>query len=142
METNAWIDFDIEKVKQLKEEYDKNVAFVLTGLSKDCRWNSPLRVKIYFKNTFDISLDNVKIAHVLSHLEKVDHDSPAFDALNGYVLYLKYTFTLKNYINNILRHEIDGRICLRLVDGVIKMPNKQPLSSSPEILKCITAQNL
>jgi hypothetical protein len=142
METDAWIDFDIEKVKQLYEEYATGVDFVLSGLDLDVRWNSPLRVKIYFKNTFDISLDNVKIAHVLSHLETVDHDSPAFDALNGYVLYLKYTYTLKNYINCILRYENEGRICLRSVDGVLKMPNGRPLSSSPEILKCVTAQNL
>lgn len=134
-----YIDFDLCKVRALKESYEENIKFILTGLP--CiNWNSADQVKALFLCMFDITLENVRIDHVLSHLEEVDHDSPAFDAINGFVLYLKLKYSLKNYINCILRHEENGRVYLRLFKGQWVLPNRQPPSLNPEITECIVAQ--
>jgi hypothetical protein len=136
-----FIDFDILKIKGLKDEYDENITFVLGELPLKVNWNSQPQVKSYFRESFGIELENVKIEHVFSHMEKLDHDSPAFDVINGFLLYLKYSYILKNYINCILRHEESGRIMLRHFQGQWVLPNRRPLSGSPEIKSCITHTN-
>ena len=136
-----FIDFDILKIKGIKEEYENNLAFVLGELPQSVNWNSHPQVKSYFRESFGIVLDNVKIEHVFSHMENLDHDSPAFDAINGFLLYLRYSYTLKNYINCILKHEESGRIMLRHFQGQWALPNRRPLSGSPEIKSCILHTN-
>lgn len=132
-----YIDFNLLLVKDLKERYEYNLQHIRTELPRDCNWDRPTEVKVYMKNMFDIDLESVKIAHVLSFLDRFDHDSPAFDCINGYVLYLKTKYTLANYINCILKHEEDGRVYLRWWAGNWVLPNKRPLSESPEIKECM-----
>jgi hypothetical protein len=135
-EVEPYIEFDIKKIMQLRETYLEQLEWVESELS-DINWNSIKQVKEYFLLYFDIKLENVKIEHVLAHLESHDHDSPAFDALNGFVLYLKYKFTLKNYIYCIIKHEKEGRVYLRLFEGNWVLPNRRPPSLNPELIECV-----
>lgn len=138
MENDPFIDFNMDKVQELKASYEESIEFILSELPA-INWNSSQQAKKYFKEHLDITLENVKIDHVLSHLESVSHDSPAFDVINGFVLYLKQKFTLKNYIDCICRHQINGRVTLRLFGGRWVLPNRQPVSSNPEITECVIA---
>lgn len=138
-EVEPFIEFDMKKIEALKTTYNESIKFILDELP-DLNWDSAKQVQNYFRDYFDIKLENVKIAHVLSHLESVSHDSPAFDVINGFVLYLKQKFTLKNYIDCIIRHNINGRVNLRHFGGRWVLPNRQPLSLNPEITECIIAQ--
>lgn len=137
IDEQPFIDFDILRVKALKDSYEDNVKFVLEELP-DINWNSNAQVKKYFKETFEICLENVTINHILSQLEVLEHDSAAFDTINGFALYLKQKYTLKNYIDCILRHEENGRVYLRQFKGRWVLPNRQPVSLNPEITECIT----
>jgi hypothetical protein len=142
VEDTPFIDFNIQMVKDLKERYEENLKFIESELPSDCEWNRPKEVIAWMKNNFDIQLESVKIAHVLSYLEKFDHDSVAFDVINGYVLYLKTKYTLANYINCIIKHEQSGRVYLRHEQGEWVLPNKRPTSESPEIRECIVGTHI
>jgi len=141
MEELAWIDFDILKVKDLKENYQENIDITLEMLPEN-DWRSPAKTIDFFKKNFAIELKNVKINHVGQVLEELDHDSEAFDALNGYHIYLRLTYAIRNYLDNILKHEENGRIYLRQHQGEWVFPNKRPLSASPEIQGCITSSHI
>lgn len=130
-----FIEYDMEKIYALKEEYELNLKFIKENLPP-INWNSPKQIKALFMQALEISLKNVTISHVQSFMDRYDHDSAEFDLINGAVLYLKTKFTLNNYINCIVKHNDSGRIYLRKERGAWLLPNKRPLSTSPEIQQC------
>ena len=130
-----FIEYDMEKIYALKEEYELNLKFIEENLPP-INWNSPKQIKALFMQALEISLENVTISHVQSFMDRYDHDSEEFDLINGAVLYLKTKFTLNNYINCIVKHNDSGRIYLRKERGAWLLPNKRPLSTSPEIKQC------
>ena len=134
---DAYIDVDLDKLEEIKQNYLFCLEYTKGELPSDCDWDKPKKVKEYFKICFGVDLKNFKISHVSSFLDELDHDSPAFDCINGYVLYLKIKYTLKNYIDCIFRHEESGRVRLRWLYGNWMLPNKQPLPEHPEIKECI-----
>jgi len=75
MNDNVWIEFDIAKVKSLKESYTNNLTFLLEQLPKQCNWNSSAQIMAYLAKHFAISLDNVRISTVSRLLDGLDHDS-------------------------------------------------------------------
>jgi hypothetical protein len=139
--SDPYIHFDMAKVETLKTVYELNLEFILEELP-EINWDSAKQVKKYFSENFDIKLENVKIDHVLSHLEEHTHDSPAFDVINGFVLYLRSKFTLKNYIGCIERHAVDGKVTLRSFGGSWVLPNRRPISLNPEIEECVIARGV
>jgi len=139
MEPN--IEFDINKVKELKADYKKIMAYNLEQLP-NINWDSSKQVIELFKKGLDIDIDNVRISTIDPYLNFLDHDSDAFQVVYGYSSYLKLKYAIKNQLDCILRHEDNGKVALRLHNGKLMMPNKQPITSSPEIQACIIAQNL
>lgn len=137
MTEDPYICFDIEKIQALRDRYMVNLEF-LKGQLPQCNWNSPAAIKRYFEEKLGILLENVTIAHLETFLPMFDHDSEEFDILNGLILYLKQKFTIANYLDCILRHHQNGRVNLRHHQGAWVLPNKRPLTTSPEIQECIT----
>ena len=133
----AFIDYDTKKLEDVRQSYLFCQGYIKGELPNECDWDRPTEVKKYLKKSFAIELNSVKISHVSSFLDGLDHDSPAFDCINGYVLYLKIKYTLKNYIDCIFRHQESGRVLLRWVNGNWVLPNKQPISENPEIKECV-----
>ena len=130
-----YIDYDIQKVKELLQIYEAAMNGIAEQL-KPLEPHRPKSIKSYCKHWFDISLKDVRIATLQSYMAEYDHDSEPYDIINGVILYLKMQYTIKNYINCILRHENDGRVALRNEGGKWVLPNKQPISGNPEIIAC------
>lgn len=131
-----YIDFDVGKIKELKERYEATKQLISEMMSP-INLEKPSEIKQFFENELDIKLDNARITTIQEYMGNYDHDSMQYDAINGVVMYLKIKYSLKNYINCILKHEENGRVYLRQVNGTWMMPNKQPLSRNPEITECI-----
>lgn len=134
-----YIIFDMPAIYRLREVYETNLIHVKEQLPP-VNWNSRDKTILFFKETFDLDLNNVRIDPLVEILNGLEHDSEVFDVLNGFVLYLKFKFTLKNYIDCIIRHNKDGRVRLRYFQGQWVLPNRQPTSMNPEITECIVAQ--
>lgn len=137
---NPYIDFDILKVKSLKDEYEENMGFITEALPTGINFNSPKQIRALLEERLDITTKHVRISELEVWRDFYDHDSEGFDLLNGLVLYLKCKFILSNYINCILKHEENGRVYLRFENGEWLMPNKRPLSDSPQIIACISGK--
>lgn len=129
--------WDMSKVRTLREQYVDQMAFIASMLPA-LEWNSPKKVLDYFNNVLDLPIQSVKIEHLSGFLTQMDHDSFEFDVLNGYIMYLKLKWAIMNYLDCIVRHNINGRVNLRLHQGKWVLPNKRPLSGSPEIIECMT----
>lgn len=134
-----YLEFDLDEVKDLRSCYLATIDTLLKDLP-DVNWNSRLEVKDYFLSEHDLVLDSLKISELHSLVEFLDEDSDEYDVLSGLVEYLKLKYTVKNYLDCILRHEDNGKVYLRDVDGELRMPNKQPLSYSPDITDCLISQ--
>ena len=134
-----FILFDMPEIYRLQDLYQSNVNMILAELPR-VKWNSRAKTVLFFKENFDLELDNVRIDYLSGMVESLEHDSPAFDTLNGFVLYLKLKYSLKNYIDCIIRHNQDGRVRLRHFQGQWVLPNRQPTSLNPEITACVLTQ--
>ena len=134
-EERPFIDFNMNCILELKERYNDNVRFMEEHL-KPLDTHSPKKMVNFFRDNLAISLDNVTISHLQDQAAKLDHDSQAFDYLNGLIQLLKLRYSLHNYIDCIIRHHENGRVYLRHERGEWVLPNKRPLSGSPEIKEC------
>lgn len=137
MEREAFIDFDMLKVKKLKKMYEENLQWIAEEIPAVINFNSPKQIKSLLEERLEIITETVTIAALEGYRTLYDHDSEAFDLINGLVLYLKTKYTLSNYINNILKHEENGRVYLRLEQETWVLPNKRPISTAPEIVECV-----
>jgi hypothetical protein len=138
----AYIDFNMKMIDELKERYEENLKFIAEGLPCGVNFNSPKQIREVLGKRLDITAENVKIEALETYRDLYDHDSEAFDLLNGIVLYLKQKYSLTNYINCILKHNENGRVNLRHERGEWLLPNKRPLTESPEIRECVTASHI
>lgn len=141
MEEKAFIEYNLLCIKSLKDTYQESMAFLKSELP-NINLNSPKQIKKMLKETLDITTENVTISNLKNFREKYDHDSEEFDLLNGLVLYLQQKYTLTNYIDCIIKHEEGGRVYLRLEGEAWMLPNKRPLSESPEIKACVTRTHI
>ena len=131
----TFIDYDIDKVVRLREVYVTAMAFHREH--SDCpNLDSPKTVLEFMNQAVGVPAENLRINHIESFLTQFDDDSLEFNEIYGIVSYLKLKYSVKNYLDCILRHQIDGRIQLREVNHEFIMPNKQPLTGNPEILEC------
>lgn len=140
MNDAPWIRFDIPKIEELKQTYEAVIKFILKELP-DVNWNSPKETVRYFSETLDIPIPNAKIKTIANLMACYDEHSYEFEVISGLTYYLKLKYSLKNHIGAILRHEVNGIVTLRLHDGEWTLPNKQPVSLSPEITACILARH-
>lgn len=130
------IEWDMDKIHDLKQQYDENMQLIKEMLP-DINWDSPKAVKNYFNKVLEIPIENGRIEHLSGFLTQYDHDSEEYDTLNGYLMYLKLKWAVMNYLDCIIRHQENGRVYLRHHQGKWVLPNKRPLSGSPEIMECI-----
>jgi hypothetical protein len=135
----GYLDFNMLLVKELKERYEENLKWIADEIPAVINFNSPKQIKSLMEERLDMIVDSVTIQAVEGYRDLYDHDSEAFDLCNGILLYLRCKYTLSNYINCILKHEENGRVYLRQERGEWLLPNKRPLTESPEIKECITA---
>ncbi len=135
-EDNEYIKFDIGKVLDLKDVYCEVMQFVQQDFP-ECNLNSSNQIKGYFWDQFNSVIPDTKIQTFKSLMELYPETHPLYEAAEQLSVYLKAKYTLKNYINCILKHENDGIITLRKIGGNLVMPNKQPLSYNDEISQCV-----
>ncbi len=146
-----YVDFDIDEIKELQDNYILTKEFILTTLP-DINWDSRLEVYDYFIKEHNIGLQSLKISELKDILEAYNENDVYFEfaqeideakeVLEGFITYLKTKYEIRNYTQCILRHQVDGRIFLREIDGKLLMPNKQPLVYSQNIIDCITETNV
>jgi len=137
-----YIDFNILLIKELKERYEENLKFIKEMLPVDINLNSPKQIKSLLEERLEMIIDSVTIVAIEGYRDLYEHDSEEFDLCNGLVLYLKQKFTVNNYLNCILKHHENGRVYLRHEQGAWVLPNKRPISESPEIRECVTATHI
>jgi hypothetical protein len=132
----------MDMIKELKERYEENLKWIADEIPAAINLNSPKQIRNFLEESYEIYVQNVTIAALEGYRDVRDHDSEAYDLLNGIVLYLKTKYTLSNYINNILKNNENGRVYLRHERGEWLLPNKRPISSSPEIRECVIASHI
>lgn len=146
-----YVDFDIDEIRELEEDYVITMDYILETMP-DINWDSRLEVYDYFMKEHNIHLNSLKIKELKELLEiYADEDvfveyaqdiDEAKDVLESFITYLKIKYEVRNYTKCILRHQKEGRVFLRNIDGNIVMPNKQPLMYSQNIIDCITGTNV
>ena len=144
MNQGNWIEFDIASIVALKLDYEKTCEFIKDELP-DVNWNSYTEMSDYFSTEHNIYFYSMKISHLKEMLDNIEEEEYIRDideckeVLQGIIELKKLQSTLRNYLNNILKHNEGGIVYLREVDGRICMPNKQNLPYSPDILECVIA---
>lgn len=134
--TNDFIEFNIDDIRALKVDYEEQIICILE-LLPDLNWYSRLEVKNYFLEEYGLTLPDVKISTLRSFRENLDHDCDLYSDLTGLIELYTRRYTLKNYIDCILRHEDMGIVPLRAVNGELRLPNKQPIPNCPDLTECI-----
>jgi hypothetical protein len=135
-----YIGFNISEIRLLKSVYECSMDFLMDEMP-DINWNSAQQIKVYFHETYRLMLENVKITTFSDLAEQFPEGSTQKDLLTRITMYLRLKFSVKNYLDCILRHEVDGLVYLRDVNGVWRLPNKQPLSYNEEISNTITCMS-
>ena len=130
------ITFDMVKIAILKNSYDASVEFCEAEF-QGVNLNSGVQVKSYFREKFSLVLPDTKISTVNFEWTRSFADTPQQEALYALLTFLRSKFTLKNYINCVIKHEKQGIVTLREVDERLLMPNKQPISYNEEMIDCI-----
>jgi len=130
---NSVIIYNLSKIKELKQNLEENIEFILSELPCDINWNSFAKTKVYFRNWFDIKLESAKINHLQAILKTLP-DGVAQETLYGYTTYLRHKSTIKNYLDHIIKH--NGIVSLTYSNGTLVMPNHRPISRNPEVIAC------
>lgn len=136
--------FDIDEINDLKTCYQQTIESILDELP-DVNWNSPIETKAYFSDNYGIQLKSVQIeelqkARNLIQSEEgfiVKEQEQLEEELNGVIELYKLKYTIRNYLDNIIKHNKNGVIELREINGELRMPNKRMPPSSPDILACL-----
>lgn len=132
----AWIKFDIARLRQLKEHYEQ-ASEVIKDQLPHINLNSQKQVIDFFEKNLNIHLQTARIKEIEKHLQHFSHDQEEYYTLLGVSYFFKIKYSLKNYINYVLKNEVDGIIVLQHWWGEWTLKNKQPLPKSPEVLECV-----
>lgn len=132
----AWIKFDIPKLRLLKEHYENAIETIKEQLP-EINLNSRKELLNFFEKDLNIHLQTSRIKDIERCLDGYTHDQEEYYILLGVTYYFKLKYALKNYVNWVLKNESNGIIYLRLWWGEWSLSNRQPLPKSPEILACV-----
>lgn len=146
----AWIEYDIPALIALKKDLESTIEFILDELP-DVNWNSGPQTIYFFSHEHNIMLHGLSISSLKEVIETW-YDDPdtleyacnpdeAKEILVGLIELKKLQYTVRNYINNILKHNQGGVYPLRLVNGEWRMQNKQPISYHDQIISCIISKS-
>lgn len=138
--SKTYIEFDMPAIYELESSIDATIDFLLAELP-DINWSSRLDVKDYFLAEHRLYLESIKISElILINSTIQDEYSELKNVLTLFIEYLKLKYLKRNYIDCILRHNINGKMYLREVSGQLVYPNKRPISYSTHITDCIISQ--
>ncbi len=132
-----WIAFDIDKIKQLKEDYEGTIQIIRDSLP-EINLNSRQQIMNFFEKTFRIELRSTQINEIKSCLKQFGEESEEYDIIMGIIYYFRMFYALKNYINYILDYHEGGVMRLRYYLGEWCFKNRQRLPYSKDITSCIT----
>lgn len=142
MECPYWIQFDIDKIKELKARYEESMQITLDMLPENIDWTKEKDVIDYFNNVLDIELHTIQTAEIEGHLELQEENTDSWEVVYGLTAYLKLKYTVINYLNCVLKHQICGVVNLRYFNNEVVLPNRRPLTHSEEIKQCILHSNV
>lgn len=131
-----YIEFDLDEVKDLKQDYIETIQSIL-ALLPDINWNSRIETKNYFMEEYSLELPDCKISTLIFARDAFDPESDCFHDLQGVIELYKLKAIIKNYLECIERHHVDGKVYLREMNGEWVFPNRQPVPQCPEILSCL-----
>jgi hypothetical protein len=132
---NEYLVFNIPKVKQLRDDYEAAMEAIKENLP-NINLNSKKEIISFFEKTFQIKLESSKIKDITKALRYFDSDSEEYDLILGVIYFYKMKYMVKNYLNCILKHHVDGVVQLREYFG-LALPNRQRLPYSEEVIDCI-----
>jgi len=130
------LEFDLDEVRDLKDTYQRAIDYIIEELPP-VNWDSRVEVKDFFRDTFHIKLPDLTIAHLSTYLQFYDENTESYSILVGILELYKLKYSIRNYLDCILRHQQDGKVYLRQIGASWVFPNKQPLPKCEEILRCV-----
>lgn len=136
-ECKEYIEFDMDKIYYLQSCYEGTLSILKDNLPS-VNINSRTDIINFFNKAFNIELKSTKIVEIASHIKKYGENSEEKELIQAIVYYFKLKYAYKNYIQSILKHEVNGQVRLRWYFGKLAFPNRQPLPYSMEILDCVT----
>jgi len=138
MET-YWITIDTDKLIREKE----SLLYTMQEIAKEFPFDpvSNKQVKRHFEN-FGIYLPDLRIFTLECIAYRLHEEDDNYYLLTGLMEYYKIKYLLRNYVNHVLKKQIDGLYHLREEGGKLLMQNKRPLPYSDVILSCVTASNV
>lgn len=142
MGEESWIEFDIPQIIALKLDYERTIEFIKDELP-DVNWNSYIEMREYFSTEHNIYFYSKKIANLKEMFDTIEEEEyvrgvdECKEVLQGLIELKKLQSTVRNYLDNILKHNEGGMYPLRLVDGEWRMQNKQPIFYSNAIKECV-----
>lgn len=122
-----FIIFDTRKIIELKSLYKQ----VMQQIKSDLSFNPDSHKET--TKALDLSTKTVKIKDIEMLLNAIP-DNETYQAL---FYYLKMKYAVRNYLDCILKHEVNGLVRLRIENNRLLMPNKRPLPYSEEIWDCV-----
>lgn len=135
-----YIRFDMQKIMLLKESYEECQKQLLEELP-EINYNSRKQIVELLQKKLGVEIEDSKIQTIENITQEFDYGTEERYFIELLVVYLKNKFTLKNYINCIIRHEFNGVVHLRWDHGGLYMPNHQALSYNTEITDAILEQS-
>ena len=126
-----WIKFDLEKVKELKQIYE-NAMLAIKEALPNVKLNSRKEIINFFQDNLNIPLQTNRIRDIEGYLQRYRDSDPEYEIILGIVYYYKLHYSIKNYLDCIIKNNVNGVVELRDWFGPC-MPNRQPLMASPEI---------
>jgi hypothetical protein len=141
--TDKYIEYDIDDLLDLRRDYCDTIEFILEELP-DVNWNSRVETKEYFRDEYNVSPYSLKIADLIDLKDDLEDEEytegnigQCREELQGLIELYKLKYTIKNHIDCALKHQKDGKVYLREVNGELRLPNRQPLTYSIDIQRCI-----
>ena len=131
-----WIEFDLEKVKQLKTDLENTMAFIQAELP--IKLSARKEVLDFFETTFGVVMKTTTIKEMESITGRFDKEGDKYNNIMNIITHTRMKYTIRNYLTPILKKSIGSCYQLRYYFGEWVFQNKRPLPKSPEIVECIT----
>ncbi len=138
MET-YWITIDTDKLIREKE----SLLYTMQEIAKEFPFDpvSNKQIKRYFER-YGIYLPDLKIITLSTLAYRLHEEDDNYYLLTGLTEYYRIKYLLKNYVNHVLKKQVDGLYHFREEGGKLLMQNKRPLPYSDVLLSCVTSTNV
>lgn len=134
-----WIEVNIDKLTLEKEELMHTMQEIAEDFPFDPISNK--QVKHYFER-FGIYLPDLRIITLETLAYRCHEEDDNYYILTGLSEYYKIKYLLKNYVNHVLKKQVNGLYHFREESGKLLMQNKRPLPYSDVLLSCVISTNV